>query len=429
MNKFTVVAGGRSIDLVLSHGDDIPDVADASRALECELADPSNIRTTVEDVWDILKLKGVKIPYTIDAAGASPAGSVLLHNDGHRTSARFFPSEDVAPLDRLLMCYYEAVACSDWTMQAVIRRATRSAATAAIPRAMQFYGVILAQELGDKLNVPGQEKLKQFRIAAAHPCDAKLRSGADGRSIYLPHEARVELDAMFEAIHAELTRRCRAADRPTPPSPRQFTAECDRYWVNEPVVGSSLRREVAGYGADAAGPGCGAPPGEPAGGAIEVTGHVLPRRTDGAPEQAEVDRDNPDITEKLRAIIGCERMEPGTLNILVPTAAATALDRMRPVADIPPEQINYPLSKTGDARSTAQQGWRFWRAEVAGKARAAKTELILARRGRKPLGRLVELVAGFNIKKRLQLHDGDGITIIIHEEPLNEPNADAASDD
>jgi hypothetical protein len=134
-----------------------------------------------------------------------------------------------------------------------------------------------------------------------------------------------------------------------------------------------------------------------------VVGSVRSRSTVGAghtPSETTIHGLNPQREEAILALTGWPRLEPGTLNLEVPE-----VELGDPAWVEAGDTVAYPHPFTHIP--TRRVAYQYYRGTIRGQD-------ILVRQAVVAIPHRIELLAPVNLRKTLELSDGDNLTIRIH---------------
>jgi hypothetical protein len=146
-------------------------------------------------------------------------------------------------------------------------------------------------------------------------------------------------------------------------------------------------------------------------GVVRLRSSLLPEsaRKESPPGEAEVLRMNPHRADKLLAITGWSRLEPGTLNVVIAKELFDALLNIAPVWSEDGASITYP---TRFAHIPKQRGpYLYYRARATA---GERSEEVLLRRPQNAISTTIELYAPVKLMDSLTIGNGDSLTVELH---------------
>lgn len=126
---------------------------------------------------------------------------------------------------------------------------------------------------------------------------------------------------------------------------------------------------------------------------------------DGPPGESEIQRRNPQRELRIRRAMDWASLELGSLNLRVDHDAVVSLAELEALIYEPPDEITYPEQYAHIPN--IRGGYKYYSATATV---GHESEKVLVRRAAiKPVRGFIELFAPVNLRRRLQLQDGDDV--------------------
>lgn len=132
-------------------------------------------------------------------------------------------------------------------------------------------------------------------------------------------------------------------------------------------------------------------------------------RKSGPPGEAEILRLNSGREARLRQAMGWTAVEPGTLNLAVPTDVVERLLEVAPAVIEEPGEVTYPSPY--EAIPQRREGYLYYRGDMRSSSQAVT---VLVRRARNPIKGRLEVFAESRLRDSLNLCDGDVVNVEIY---------------